>query len=951
MQAPERPNAPPAAVHAPLLQGRQWVGALWFPAADFPAAERARRLLAQWHAGASALRFAQGELLLYAAPREQHCEALGGWALCRQGRGLCSAPLSPHEAAALPAADVWLVQGGAVIGLDLRDGQPLDPADWLRVDGAALHDTHDCREALPQAVVLLPQEARELREVLGDRVGPPSESQREFLQAMAGRARDGVAPGAPGRRGGGALPRWLLLFVPVGIFALMGWLSTLSGTSDLAALLGWAIVLAIAIALLRSLRGSAGAAGRAVPARPAAPAPAALPERARHGIRPHAWRQWLARLAIVSRLSKAIGRRQAAYIGKMLDMFDSGRLDEALRHAIPLGGAADTSVGQAFGTPGARSDLSLSRGPTASTRIELGDELDRHLRSLYRRAFEQLDRAGRIDEAVFVLAELLHARQEALDYLERHARHAQAAELALAWDQPPAVIVRLHCLAGDWRRAIAVARRDDAFQDAVLQLGAKWPQAAARLREEWARSLAAKGEWLAAVDALWPLENQRALAVDWLLQAEAEGGTLGARALVKRAVLLPDTLSRCAEPLDALARDAGLQHEREGFVDALLALKQHPAPLPQLARRVLPAVLADQGAGRGRLARNVVQRLVTLANDPWLNADLPPGPLPSPTLQALRDRAGMLQGQVPAGGGLPLLDAVVLDDGRYLVALGEAGAAVVDGHGRVVSRFAVPAERLVIAHNRRVALCLAQRDGLWRVSRLDIGLRRATDLGLGAFDVMADAFDGIAWTVARERRISVLDTQRSLHEALWQVTDLPGDARAMSSEGSTEQFALVDGRGHAELWRYVLPQRRLGARGEAIPARTVPGARQLLHGNGGVVELWVQDEAGTPTFGFNLHGRTGSIPLPPWNGVRLDEPASTAGGWLLAPLSDDASTHWQLVSLGTARLHAGVADWPRASLPRGRLQAGHVLLFDQAGRLWHLDTASSAVQALTVRVS
>jgi len=85
--------------------------------------------------------------------------------------------------------------------------------------------------------------------------------------------------------------------------------------------------------------------------------------------------------------------------------------------------------------------------------------------------------------------------------------------------------------------------------------------------------------------------------------------------------------------------------------------------------------------------------------------------------------------------------------------------------------------------------------------------------------------------------------------------------------------------------------------------------------------------------------------------VRLDEPASTAGGWLLAPLSDDASTHWQLVSLGTARLHAGVADWPRASLPRGRLQAGHVLLFDQAGRLWHLDTASSAVQALTVRVS
>ena len=159
--------------------------------------------------------------------------------------------------------------------------------------------------------------------------------------------------------------------------------------------------------------------------------------------------------------------------------------------------------------------------------MHLGDDLESHLRRLYRQAFERLAREGRIDEAVFVLAELLQARREALDYLEAHQRHAQAAELALAWDQPADLIVRLHCLAGDWRRAVAVARRDGAFANAVLQLEKKWPDAAHRLRGEWGEALAQQGDWLAAVNAVWPVQALRAQALAWLQAAESAEGRTG----------------------------------------------------------------------------------------------------------------------------------------------------------------------------------------------------------------------------------------------------------------------------------------------------------------------------------------------------------------------------------------------------------------------------------------
>ncbi|RQP22488.1 hypothetical protein DZC73_22870 [Albitalea terrae] len=935
------------------MQGQQKVCALWFPVSWFDETQRARRLLAAWRPGASAHRFAQGDLLRFAEPFEQSCDALEGWALVRQGRTLCSAPLADAELAALPAADFHVVHGAQCLSMHFDDGQPLDPAEWLATASVALHDTFDCREALPPSVFVTPVPVQDLRAIFDGKVPPASDEHREFLRAMAqSRESDGISGSSRSQqsssRPGHALR--LVLWVLVVIAVIAGVSSTGVDAMPL-----WTIVLfAIGFFLARSSRAptswtSAGAPAQPVAAaRPAGTPTGTIPPRHRPRNPRQMWRDWLARLAITSQIARLLGQRQAAYVRKMLDLFESGQLDEALRHAIPLGGD-NQSLGQAFGTPGARSDLGLSSGPTYHTSINLGSDLESHLRQLYRRSFEKLDREGRIDEAVFVLAELLHARQEALDYLEKHGRFKQAAELALAWDHPAAVIVRLFCLADDWRKALAVARRDNAFATAVLQMEPKWPDPARRLRQEWAHALAQRGDWLGAIDAIWPVKEQRTLAIQWLENAQAAGGRLGARALVKRAVLLPDTMTQSADRLHELRDDPELHAEREAIAAALLELKQAEARTSGIARVIAPGLVADQAAGLGGLSRNDLQRVVSLANDPWLSADLENTALPAHQRQELSQSAAPVQGRLPDAGQLAPLDAVALDDGQFLLALGETGAVIVNRHGKVQSRFAVPADQLVIAPSRQMALAVARRDLVCRVSRLDLANRQVTDLGMAELHHFAREFDGIAWTVASGNRLRVLDTQRSLNEVLWQVGDLPGKVCDLSVNSRVEQVCLALPTAQYSLWRYSLPQRRLFVRDELVPSPISAGSTQVLAPNGGVIEAWIQVDAdGAQTLAFMLNGRKQNIAWPQM--VAEGDPLRVvvAGSWLLAGIGDETTTHWAAIAMGNGRVCARI-DWPAPSLPQARLSESHLIVFDRQGRLWALDVATSAQTSIGLR--
>src|SRR5262249_32576939 len=150
-----------------------------------------------------------------------------------------------------------------------------------------------------------------------------------------------------------------------------------------------------------------------------------------------------------------------------------------------------------------------------------------------------------------------------------------------------------------------VARRDSAFANAVLQLEKKHPAIAGRLRMEWGLSLTQQGEWLAAVDAIWPDASLRAKAAEWLLTAESVGGVRGARALVQRAVLLPDTMEKYAEYLEELRSDPTLWADRANLAEAVLGIGRGAVP-QDLASLIMPMLISDHAQGHRRFERSAM---------------------------------------------------------------------------------------------------------------------------------------------------------------------------------------------------------------------------------------------------------------------------------------------------------------------------------------------------------
>ena len=953
-----------ALIRRPVLSGHQHIEGLWFSSERFGEHERARRIIELWQTGASVYRFADGDLLRFRQPVSVQCEALLGWPLIRQGNALSSALLDKQEIRSLPAADVWLVRGSHVSALHLRDAVALAPGDWIALDGLTLLDTYDCRNVLPEPVLEPLAVATDVRDILGDALRPVSPEQAQVMKALLERQQK-IAQ-APLRQVTAAsetgwtqqpdtpLP-WLKLSVTLVILVAIFWMGSqghnpgLQGlpaktatpvTVQISAVVVGTLIGGIALTLILAglrhvLRRPAPVSVQSAP--PRTPAPSIEPRGTPVMAKPARWRRWVTRLTQHSRLSALYGKRQAAYMQRMLEMFEDGDFAEALRHAIPLGGE-QSSGEQSFGTPQRRQDLSIdqSRGPARAIVFE--HDMQAHLRQVYRQTFERLDREGRIEEAVFILAELLKVQQESLDYLEKHGRHQQAADLALAWDMPAATIVRLLCLAGNWQRALLVARRDDAFADAVRLLQDKYPEGADRLRLEWAESLTRKGLWLQAVEVIWPLTAERHRAAQWLLDAEAAGGALAVGALVKRAILLPDTLQAYGDWIEQLRDDPTRHAERAALAEALLQHKNQAGALAWLAGATAHAIIADQVEGQGHLSHQQLQALVSMSKDKLLQADLP-GQLPKrPANVALCKVSDALEWTAPFMGSRKIMDAVLLEGGRYLLALGEAGAVVIDANGETLCHFSVPADNIVLARGRQVVLVLAWRSDVWRISKLDLVTRSATDLGVHMFDVFARSFDGSNWTIGRGRQLRVVDVDRGF-ETLWHVSDLPGQVVALHDDEQNEYVWLNDRDTGGQVWHYRLPERRLVSR-EPLPALRYEDGLREFTADGRVVEVRVKlDEGDEPVLVLQSSRGRKVFRLPGCDpdqyygdlvNVHLLDPFT-----LIGYLINDHEMRFHFIHASSDRLCATL-QWPLHGVQM-RCVGSDCLLFDDHGRLSHIN--------------
>lgn len=861
------------------------------------AAARARAL-ALWSPGVRVHAVDGGFLVRFPRPVPLDAAAAPGHLVLEDGGLLLAAPLAPAERAALaaPAGAVVAVRGGRAVAL--VPGAEVDPAAWLALAPALV--AVEPLGAPPPPPAPPPEVAQpELRTALG--IPPPAPERAAVLAALRAATERGPAP-PPGPRALAALA------VVAGAVAVAA-----AGLAGVIPVFFARIGAAVRDELHLASGGRVASRGRALPARPAAPAGPGPVQRA------------LVRLAFLTRFARLAGLRQGAYLGRMLRMFERGDLDQALRHAVPLGRDGATGL-LSFGTPRPRGALAIApEVARGGAMLHSGPDLHAELQRLYRNAFLALERQGRIDEAAFVLAELLRADEEAVSFLERHGRLRLAAELAESRGLPPGLVVRQWFLAGDMDRAVALARAGRAFVDAVerLERSGRRKEADA-LRLVWAEDLAEAGDLEGAVAAARKVEPARALVLGWTVRAVEAGGPAGEALLATWLELAPERFAEVrARVLDACADASDDGPLRRAAVARGLLGGPATAAARALARPVLRGALKDAAAGQGPAPQ--VGRLVTLAADGALEVDLPAlaAPAAAPATAALRLGAD-------DRGTRPVLDAAVLPGGRVLAALGEAGAALLARDGRAVARFDVPAYRLVVSDAGTRALALAPRGDALRVAALDLAARTARPLRDVRLDACATSFDGAAWVVAVRNELLVLDTLREDLRTLWHVADLPGAPGALQRDGRSIRFATAAGDAAAELWRYELPGPVLRDRDRRELGRGTNESDEALHGLRAVGDRWiavVQAADGAtrirPAWGLGAaHAVAGARELL----------ALAGGDALAAAFSTEAGA--VVVALGRAALE------PRATIAldgarevRVRVEEGRLTACDDLGRV------------------
>lgn len=913
-------------IRQPLFCGHLAVRALWFDLPLLGEAEARRRVLGHWQAGSQLFLAGGGYLLAWPAARWQHVEALGALALCQVGEVLSSAPLTRAELAALPAGAYWLVRAG-VAQAAVPEAR-IDPAPWLGLDGIALRQPLALPQVQGDTAIPAPMA---LHEVLGEAMPVRTAASLAFQHEASARLQGGAggAAGAAGKRGkrtAQPVAGRAAALAAGAALGLLGMLARFLGSGGGAAQ-----------GQGGGGTGSGGGGAGAGPDPRSGAAPAGLSQRLS---------AWAARLASLTRVSKLLGWRQASYLRNLFDLFDEGDLAEALRHAVPIDALGGDKAPPALGTPRPRNSLTVSgKSVTSAPAIGVESELVAQLRTRYRRSFEQLDRAGRIDDAAYVLAELLQSPLEAVTYLETKERYLQAAQMASTVELAPAVVVRLWVLAGDIERAVRIARLHNDFDAAVRLLESRGSAQAAPLRRAWADYLAARGDLMAAVDVIWPLPEHHALALACLVQAERSGGTLGMQALVRKLALMPGTLRSSAAAVTALLAapgDEGVQN-RARLAAALVAVLPPSDATRRVAGALLRKALPERLEGLSRLDKTVLAQLADLAANEVLRADLPlfsTRDEQATPVVALASRSPALALRLDERGLMPIRDARALPDGQYLLALGESGVVRIGRDGAQLAHYPVPATHLVISHNGKRALALVQRERSYRVSRLDLISGIVSDWLTLDLKHWSPAYDGVSWNVAFERRLAVLDTSAAQQSIVWQVADLPGPVIAYADRAGALTVLLQVDDG-CEQWSYEQPGRQLRQRDWWNDMARDDGLR-LQPGAAGAAPYQLSIDHGRNDLLLDQHGRSrlARVPLE----RAMPGALAVAGNWLVLTEENDTA-RCRIVSLPDGRERACIVFGQRDGIGFS-FHDERLLVFDRAGRLVDLDCATGLAHTL-----
>ncbi|MBI3229071.1 MAG: hypothetical protein HYZ45_02450 [Burkholderiales bacterium] len=959
-------------IRRPLYTGTQQVRALWFDPSLIGAQEARRRVLQHWCLGASLYEVLDGYLLQWPSARNLHCATLDGLALCEiqvEGKTLLSsAPLHAAELHEVARGSVCLVFGAQLCINQLV--AKIDPSIWLDLRQISLHEPVPF-PVTPTRMQDVPA-ARSVREIfgVGDFISAEQAAKNADKAAANKRQADTLMPNVQTISHGQASKtkqnatngRYDIMDVAARMseakdsrsFGAGGGRARQSQAEEKPSLRQ---------ALQKTLGffgiGRKKAPDTAPPStgigtdhfnqKQASSKTAQIPKDKISYAAPQdsGWQQkisqWMNKATGATPLGSLLEERQAQYMRKIQAMFENGDIASALLHAVPLSDGRHSPVSsRSFGLPGVRANLTISAGGSAGHKsaIYTRHDVNEYWRKIYRNAYEREVQAGNLDRAVFILAELLRCGEEAVDLLEKHQRFQQAAELAEVLELKAELAIRLWCLHGDFARAALLALVHGRFAEAVELMERKNHAQALDLRRLWAQHLAASGDLLLAVNAIWPLEAEREQALQWLLLAEQSGGLMTALALLRRLQLQPESLAQSEAALQSIAwrQDEIGQQQRARIVQEMLPFFQHNAATKNWTAALLPALIADRIAGHNSLSNKDLDQLLHAAGNHVLREDLPKFKLDSERKASSAEFTFTCEEM----GLLHIYDACRLPDHEYLLALGEAGVIKVNRHGKRLAHYPLPAHELVPARNGMSALGLALRDSCVHVGKIDLLRGKVSDWQTLACQFWAKDFDGQIWDVVLNNQLLSLNTHEAQLTTVWKVADLPGRILEFNTDSSYLSFTLDDDISH-HFWRYTLPERRLLNR-DAVPEPTVKvWLRKMSAHRVKPVDFMLRKSDDNTTLQIDLGIRYHQIDIE--LGAIIAAPTIHFTDQTLCVVSRTQESHrCQLFDMSVSKICSlSITD---AEYTRTRMQDGRLLVFDRNGRLLDFDIAERSLHHL-----
>jgi tetratricopeptide (TPR) repeat protein len=168
-------------------------------------------------------------------------------------------------------------------------------------------------------------------------------------------------------------------------------------------------------------------------------------------------------LALAPRLSESLLGRQEAALRELLRHFRDGRLEQALRRALPIGGEpgrGSTAAGNAnLPFHNLRYSLGSLLGSGPAGLWFGGGDVQLELAREYRKAAEQATRAGDYRRAAFIYGKLLSDFRSAADVLFRGSLFHDAAILYLEKVGDELMAAKAFAAAGEIERALELYRR------------------------------------------------------------------------------------------------------------------------------------------------------------------------------------------------------------------------------------------------------------------------------------------------------------------------------------------------------------------------------------------------------------------------------------------------------------------------------------------------------------